>query len=29
MTPVPNELNLRFFRTYRVRIDVQAEIIIV
>jgi hypothetical protein len=26
---IDNELNLRFFRTYRVRIDVQADIIIV
>jgi len=26
---IDNELNLRFFRTYRVRIDVQTEIIIV
>jgi len=26
---IDNELNLRFFRTYRVRIDVQAKIIIV
>jgi hypothetical protein len=26
---IDNEINLRFFRTYGVRIDVQAEIIIV